>query len=112
MPSGKGGISIEPGRRERQYSLSQIASAIEDVYGVTLQQMREKGKDRRITLSRKLLSLVAHEYGYRGKEVAVYIRKDPALITRHSKQMKELEKEVQQVLSRLTVRRSNVNSQV
>lgn len=108
---GKCEAEIELGKRHRQYSLSQLAAAIEDVHGVTLQEMRGKGKDRQITLGRKLLSLVAHEYGYRGKEIAGYMRKDPALITRHGKQKKELDADVQKVLCVLEERGSNVNSQ-
>ena len=31
----------------------------------------------------KLFSLIAKEYGYKGKEIAGYIQKDPAVVTRY-----------------------------
>ena len=107
---GKYEASIEPGRREKEYTLQEIATAIEKAHGITLQQMRGKGKDRHITLGRKLLSLVAHEYGYTGKEIAAYMRKDPALITRHIKEKKRLKNDVAGAIDMM--KKINVNSQV
>ena len=61
-------------------------------FGITLKQMREKSKDRGISLGRKLMSIVANEYGYKGKEVARYLKKDPAIITRYLKERNEFKK--------------------
>ena len=91
--------SIKPGRKGKEYSLAAIAVAIGDIFGVTLRHMRQKGKDREITRSRKLLSLVAHEYGYRGREIAEYMRRDPALVTRHIKGKEELEEDTERVIA-------------
>ena len=41
---GKCEASIEPGRKEREYSLAAMAAAIGETFGVTLTQMRQKGK--------------------------------------------------------------------
>jgi putative transposase len=103
--------SIEPGRKEKEYSLAAMAAAIGETFGITLRQMRQKGKDRGITHGRKLLSLVAHEYGYRGREIAGYMGKDPALITRHIKEKEELKRDTERVIAVMKVRKSNVNSQ-
>jgi putative transposase len=104
--------SIEPGRREREYSMGAMAAAIEKVFAITLTQIRQKGKDRDISRGRKLLSILAHEYGYRGREIAEYIRKDAALITRHIKEKKELGKDSERVIAIMQKRNANVNSQV
>jgi hypothetical protein len=56
-----------------------------------------------------LLSLVAHECGYSGKEIAEYMRKGPALITRHIKEKKEMKKDIELVLAKLKASRPNVN---
>ena len=106
---GKCEASIEPGRREKEYTLQEIATAIEKAHGITLQQMRGKGKDRHITLGRKLLSLVAHEYGYTGKSIAAYMRKDAALITRHIKEKERLNNDVYRVID--ITKKVNVNNQ-
>jgi hypothetical protein len=81
MPERKD--NIRPKRRPREYTLSELADGIEKVYGVKLKEMQGNGKGDKISLGRKLFSLVASEYGYKGKEVAEYIRKDPAMITRY-----------------------------
>ncbi len=103
---------IEPGRKEREYTLAAMVAAIGETFGITLRQMRQKGKDRGITHGRKLLSLVAHEYGYRGREIAEYMRKDPALITRHIKEKEELKEDAERVIAMIKDRKVNVNSQV
>lgn len=108
---GKCEASIELGRKEKEYTLAAMANAIGESFGVTLRQMRQKGKDRGIAQGRKLLSLVAHEYGYRGREIAEYMQKDPALITRHIKEKEELKKDAQRVIAVLRDRKVNVNSQ-
>ena len=38
------------------------------------------------------MSIVANEYGYKGKEVARYLKKDPAIITRYLKERNEFKK--------------------
>jgi REP element-mobilizing transposase RayT len=91
--------SIEPGRKEKECSLAAIVAAIGKTFGVTLRQMRQKSKDRGITHGRKLLSLVANEYGYRGREIANYMEKDPALITRHIQEKEELKKDAERVIA-------------
>lgn len=103
---------VEPGRKGREYPLAAIASAIREIFGVTLPQMRNKGKLGSITQGRKLLSLVAHEYGYRGREIAEYMRKDPALITRHLKEKEVLRRDAMRVITSLKNRKANINSQV
>ncbi len=95
---------IEPGRREREYSLAAISGAIEEIFCITPAQMRKKGKDRSISRGRKLFSLVAHDFGYRGREIAEYMRKDPALITRHMKE-KGMKRDAARVIETLKERK-------
>jgi putative transposase len=104
--------SIEPGRRNKEYKLSEIASEVEEAYGITLKEIRGKGKDRGISLGRKLLSLTAKEYGYKGNEIAEFTKKDPAIITRHLRERDKLKKEIERVIGMLKDKRKNVNSQV
>lgn len=108
---GKCDADIEPKRKEKEYALSQIAMGIEKTYGITLKQMREKGKDREISLCRKVLCLVADEYGHKGKDIAGYIHKDPAMISRHLKEKADLKEETEKLIKTLKDVRANVNSQ-
>ena len=83
---------LEKEKREREYTLYEIAKGVEKIYGITLKQIRERSKSETIILGRRLLSLVAKEYGYKGKEIGQYIRKDPAIVTRDLKEKVQLEK--------------------
>ena len=96
-------------KKKHEFSLEEIAHGIEDAFGVSIRQLKEKSKNRRKLTSRKLMSLVANEYGYKGSEVANFLRKDPAVVTRYLKERKLLTSEVGKVLQLL---KANVNKQV
>lgn len=96
-------------KKQKEYTLGEIARGIEDAYGITLREIQQKGKDRNIMQCRKLFSLVAKEYGYKGNEIARYIQKDAAVVTRYLKEKRELETEVKRLIEGL---RANVNKQV
>jgi putative transposase len=99
-------------KREREYTLYEIAKGVEKIYGVRLKQIREKSKSEMINLGRRLLSLVATEYGYKGKEIGLYIRKDPAIVTRDLKEKVQLEREMEKVFQVIRDKRAHVNNQV
>lgn len=98
-------------RRLKEYSLAEIAERIERAHGINLKEMREKGKGEKVSLGRKLFSMVAFEYGYKGREIADYIRKDPAMITRYLKEKANLEVETERTINMMK-EKINVNSQV
>ena len=84
-----GGEGIERGRR-KVYSLSQIGSAVEKLYGISLKELKSSAKTRQISFGRKLFSLMARECGYRGKEVGGYLHKDPSVVTAHAREAEKL----------------------
>jgi len=86
-----------------------IAAAIEEAYGIKLTEIRSKGKGRVISTG-KVFSQVARAYGYKGKEIAAYTRKDPAIITRYLKDKTEHKIEAEKVIEILK-REPNVNRQ-
>lgn len=102
---------IKDKKKRHEYSLDQIAGVIEQAFIITLKQLREKSKDREISLGRKLMSIVANEYGFKGKDVAQYLRKDPSVITRYLKEKNHLREEMEKLL-KLLKESSNVNKQV
>ena len=102
---------IEEKKKRHEYSLEEIAGVIEQAFKITHKQMREKSKDRKISLGRKLMSTVANEYGYKGKDVAKFLWKDPAVITRYLKGRNNLRKEAEK-LFKLLKETANVNRQV
>ena len=54
--------------------------------GITLKQLTGKSKNREILRVRKLASFAAREFGYKCKEIAFYLKKDPSVITRYLKE--------------------------
>ena len=102
---------IKEKKKKHEYSFEQITKAIEALFGITIGQMRGKGKGEDISRGRKLMSLIATEHGYKGRDVARHLRKDPAVITRYLKERDNLEKEAEKVF-KLLRNKVNVNRQV
>ncbi|MDH3975021.1 MAG: transposase [Deltaproteobacteria bacterium] len=93
---------IEKKRMTKEYTLNEIAIAVERMFCVDIEQLRGKGKSENSRKGKKLFSIVSNEYGYKGSEIATFIGKDPSVITRHLKEKKELEKEVEEVINSLS----------
>ncbi len=93
---------FENKRTHHEYSLKKIVETIGKMRGITLKQLRGKSRNREILRVRKLASLAAKEYGYKGKETAVYLQKDPSVITRYLKDEEKLKSEVAHVISFLS----------
>ncbi len=55
-----------------------------------------------------MISLVASEYGYKNKEVAEYIGKDPMVVTRHLKERESFRGEIERVVDYLKGVKANV----
>jgi len=97
-------VNIGKVKRKKKYTLNTIAKGVEELYGISLKHLREKGKDRRISLGKKLFTNVAHDYGYTGREIAFFIKKDPAIVTRNIREKNKLKKEsikLESVISKL-----------
>ena len=85
------------GGRKHGYRLPEIARATEEVCGISLGQLREKGRGEGSGRGRRVMSVVAKEYGYKGQEIAGYLWRDPSVITRYLKEGSKLASEVENV---------------
>ncbi len=108
--SEKGKTEVISTKRLKEYTLREITIGIEGVYRIAIKEIRNKGKGRDIMMGRKLFSLVAREYGYKGKEIARYIRKDAAVVTRYLREKEELVGEVEMVIKKIKI--ANINKPV
>ena len=72
---------IAAGRSRHGVSLGEIGRGIEEIFGIGLGELKGRGKDTGVMEGRRLFSLAAREYGYKGKEIAAYLSKDPASVT-------------------------------
>lgn len=70
--------------KKEEYSLPEIANAINQYTGVMLEQLRAAGKDKRTMFGRRLFTLAARAYGYKGVEIAEYLQKEPSSITKYA----------------------------
>ena len=98
----KSSIVIDKKRKLKEYTLNEIAVALEKNCGVDIKQLRGKDKSEISRRGKQLFSIVSNEYGYKGNEIAVFTGKDPSIVTRHLKKKKELEKEVEDVIDILS----------
>jgi len=98
------------GRRKHGVSLGEIARRIEEVIGIGLSELRGKGKDSGVMEGRKLFSLVGREYGYKGKEVAEFLGKDPAAVTGYLSKSQHLRAKMESLILGLDAVGKNVNN--
>lgn len=94
-------VELSQKRRAGEYSMGEIAKAVEMVLGIQLKQIRQKSKSREISRGRQIISIVANEYGYKGKEIGEFIHKDAAMITRHLKEKERLKNESAKIIEAL-----------
>jgi REP element-mobilizing transposase RayT len=92
---------IKKERRKKEYSFPEIARALERRYDVSLEDMRSWGRTASILTARRLFSILAKEYGYKGREIAAYLQKDPAAITGYLRSGEEVRKEIETVVAAL-----------
>jgi putative transposase len=92
---------ISLGRVRKKFSLEEIANEVQDLYGLSWNELRGKGKSQKVVQGKRVMSLIAREYGYKGKEVAEFLQKDPAVVTRYLKNPERLNKVMTEVLGAL-----------
>jgi len=88
---------LEKEKRQKEYRLNEIMRCIEQIFGVTLIQIRGRSRKNEVASGRKVLILVAKEYGYAGKEIAKYIKRDPAVVSIALKDSKLLRQDMESV---------------
>lgn len=68
-------------KRKKAHSLAVMAKAVATATGVSLEELRSATKQGRVMTGRRLMSVVARQYGYKGREIAEFLQKDPAAVT-------------------------------
>jgi putative transposase len=101
---------IVAGRRRHGVSLGEIARGIEEIYGIRLGDLKGRGKDTGVMEGRRLLSLTGREYGYKGKEIAAFLEKDPASVTGYLRRDQDLQSKRERLIFLLDGGRKNLNN--
>ena len=92
---------FENKRNHHKYSLKKIAETIGKNKAITINQLKEKSRNRGILAVRKLASLTAREFGYKGKEIALFLQKDPSVVTRYLKDGENFKADMEHILKLL-----------
>jgi putative transposase len=103
--------SVVPGRRRHEFSMAEMATGIGQLWGIGLKELRDKGKKSKVMEGRKLLSLAARAYGYKGREVADFLRRDPAAVTGYLKDENSLRPKLEKLFVHLG-EKGNLNIKV
>jgi len=91
-------------------SLGEIAKGIEEITRIGLGELKGKGKDVGVMEGRRLFSLVGREYGYKGKEIAEFLGKDPAAVTGYLRRGQDLQAKLESLFVRLEASEKNLNN--
>ena len=94
---GKTGRREVRGRRKHGYKLHEIARATEKPCEISSGHLRDKQHEKNLWLGRRVMSVAAKEYSYKGQEIAEYLWRDPSVITRYLKEGNELADEAEKV---------------
>ncbi len=54
-----------------------------------------------MTAAKRLFCIISNEYGYKGKEIAAFLWKDPAIVTKHLKERTLFDEEVLEVIKKI-----------
>jgi putative transposase len=88
-------------KRKKAHSLAAMAKAVASTTGVGLEELRSATKQGRVMAGRRLMSVVARHYGYKGKEIAEFLQKDPAAVTWYVRNGAEEQKMVETITTML-----------
>ncbi|MBI5167066.1 MAG: transposase [candidate division NC10 bacterium] len=86
--------AVESRRLPSGIRLPDLARAVQGVTGIEPRDLRGRSQALPIAQARRLFVLLAHRYGIKGKDVAGYIQRDPALVSRYLKEAPEWEQKV------------------
>jgi chromosomal replication initiation ATPase DnaA len=97
----KYGGDVRKERKKKGYTLAQIGAAVEKQYPITLEELRSWSRRADVLRGRRVISLIAKEYGYTGREIAAFLKKDPAAVTGYLRQGKDLGTEVNKMVQQI-----------
>ena len=77
----KAECAVKHESRRKTRSLTQIGGLVQQRFSISLEELRSSGKASELMSARRVFTQTAKRYGYRGREIAEYLRKDPASVT-------------------------------
>jgi putative transposase len=78
-------------RRKREYSLEQIAGAVAAAAEMSIRKLRGSSRQRDISGGRVAFTALARAYGYRVREIAEYLGRDPTAVSQYARKIEEVQ---------------------
>ena len=107
----KGPEGILPRKRQHEFSLEEISSGIQEVCGISEEELKRKGRSSESVKARSMFCVIAKEYGYTGVEIGRFLGRDPGAITKYLHDRGNVQEEVKKVFGVLG-NRAKFNIQV
>ncbi len=77
---------VKKEKKKKEHTLPEINRAVTARTGITLEQLQSAGKDRQVMAGRRLFTLAAQAYGYRGIEIAKHLHKEASSVTKYARE--------------------------
>ena len=77
---------VKKEKKMKERTMPEISRAVTDYTGVTLDHLQSAGKDRQVMTGRRLFTLAALAYGYKGTEIAQYLHKEASSVTKYARE--------------------------
>ena len=91
-------------------TLGEIASGIEEIFGIRLGDLKGREKGTGVMEGRRLPSLTERKYGHKGTEIVAFLEKDPASVTGYLKKGQDLQSKKERLIFLLDGSRKNLNN--
>ena len=101
---------VLPRKRKHEFGLEGIARGIEDVCGISGEELLCKGRRPESVQARSLFCSIAKGYGYKGVEIGRFLGRDPGAISKYLRHGEKLEGKMEKVVSALK-KQANFNIQ-
>ncbi len=89
---------VFPRKRKHAFSLEEISGGIFEALGIRAEELKGKGRSPETKKARSVFSLIAGNYDYKGVDIAKFLGRDPASITKYSYHREDLEEWLKRVL--------------
>jgi REP element-mobilizing transposase RayT len=77
---------VKKEKKKKERTMPEISRAVTDYTGVTLDHLQSAEKDRQVMTGRRLFTLAAQAYGYKGTEIAMYLHKEASSVTKYARE--------------------------
>jgi putative transposase len=90
---------ILPRKRQYEFGLEELAGGIQEVCGISREELKRKGRTSESLKARSMFCMIAKDYGYKGGEIGKFLGRDPGAVTKYLRGSEKSEEERKKVVS-------------